>query len=120
MDARMALVKNATPPAWTKGYPENFGETHNDHLQTAAETRAARISPLPGRGGSRRRIFEGLRVPATGRAVENRVAPRIGRFRWQRRFFVLCLAQFPLQIAAPRLMFITLAALTLGWDGHRA
>ena len=37
MDARMDLQRRY-PPAWTRGWPQNFGETHNDHLQTAAET----------------------------------------------------------------------------------
>ena len=31
-------------------------------------------------------------------------------------FFVLALAQFPLQIAAPRLMYLTLGALAISWD----
>ena len=26
------------PGAWTEGYPMNWGEAHNDHLQVAAET----------------------------------------------------------------------------------
>jgi hypothetical protein len=34
--------------------------------------------------------------------------------------FVLCLAQFPLELAAPRLALITLGALCVGWDGERA
>lgn len=115
MDARIALEKRY-PPAWTKGYPENFGETHNDHLQTAAE------AGLPGYLLFLAAIavvgFRGRRLQVTA-TVENRVA-RALRAPLATTFFVLCLAQFPLQIAAPRLIFITLAALILGWDGRRA
>jgi O-antigen ligase len=115
MDTRMAL-EGRYPPAWTKGYRENFGETHNDHLQTAAESglpgyalflAAVAVVGLTGRretpaaGDSRVRVGRALRGPLAT------------------TFFVLALGQFPLQIAAPRLIFMTLAALALGWDGQR-
>ena len=31
-------------------------------------------------------------------------------------FFVIAIAQFPLQLAAPRLMFLTLGAIAISWD----
>ncbi len=114
MDARMAL-ETRYPPAWTQGWPQNFGETHNDHLQTAAETgvpgyllflTAVALVGFRGRGEQ----VAGDVKAQVGRALRAPLATT---------FFVLCLAQFPLQIAAPRLMFITLAAVALGWDGHR-
>jgi len=35
-------------------------------------------------------------------------------------FFVIAIAQFPLEIAAPRLMFLTLGALAISWDRYDA
>jgi MYXO-CTERM domain-containing protein len=95
----------------------NFGETHNDHLQVAAETGA------PGYGlfaaavllvAIRRRRTEGeiLSVQQmVGRAMRAPLAAT---------FFVAAMAQFPLQLAAPRLMFLTLAALSMAWDRKNA
>jgi len=37
MLTRLAL-QTRYPASWTRGWPMNFGETHNDHLQVAAET----------------------------------------------------------------------------------
>ncbi len=113
MDARMEIEKHY-PPSWTKGWPMNFGETHNDHLQTAAETglpgyllflAAACVVGVRGRWR-----LEGVNVPATARFAHTLRAPLAVTF------LVLCLAQFPLQIAAPRIMILTLAALSLGWE----
>jgi O-antigen ligase len=116
MDARMEIDKHY-PASWTRGWPMNFGETHNDHLQTAAE------SGLPGYllflaaigviGLSARRKRTAAAAPATARFAHAFRAPLAVTF------FVLCLAQFPLQIAAPRLMILTLAALSLGWETLR-
>ncbi|HEX7678066.1 MAG TPA: O-antigen ligase family protein, partial [Thermoanaerobaculia bacterium] len=114
MLTRLAL-ENRYPPAWTRGWPMNFGETHNDHLQVAAETglpgyalflAAIALLAIP----SRRR--DGGGEPPTaeqtvGRAIRTPLAAT---------FFVLALAQFPLQIAAPRLMYLTLGALAIAWD----
>ena len=117
MDERLA-VDQRYPPAWTRGWRENYGETHNDHLQVTAETglpgyalflaSAVIVAIRPRRTPDDtpdppERVFgHGLRIPLVV------------------TFLVLCAAQFPLQIAAPRLMFLTLAALATGWDPRNA
>jgi O-antigen ligase len=84
------------PDAWTKGYPQNWGEVHNDHLQVAAET------GLPGYA-----LFLAAIVLCAGR--------RKSAFRWPLAavIFVLTLAQFPLELAAPRLVLLTLGAIAM-------
>jgi O-antigen ligase len=114
MLTRLAMEKRY-PPSWTRGWPMNFGETHNDHLQVAAET------GLPGYG----LLFAAigyLAIPARRRRDDP--APRtreqtVGhaiRAPLAATFFVIALAQFPLQLAAPRLMFLTLGAIAISWD----
>jgi O-antigen ligase len=114
MLTRLAL-ESRYPPAWTRGWPMNFGETHNDHLQVAAETglpgyalflAAMALLAIPARrrdGASERQTAE----QTVGRAIRTPLAAT---------FFVIALAQFPLQIAAPRLMYLTLGALAISWD----
>jgi len=114
MLTRLALEQRY-PPAWTKGWPMNFGETHNDHLQVTAEMGfpgyllfvagiALLAIPLRQRGDqSAPRTAEQI----AGRAIRTPLAAT---------FFVIAIAQFPLQIAAPRLMFLTLGALAISWD----
>jgi O-antigen ligase len=117
MKARMELEKSY-PVAWTRGWPMNFGETHNDHLQTAAET------GLPGYALFLAAVaMVGIRGPRQHAAAEDLPVARFARMLrppLAATFFVLCLAQFPLQLAAPRLMFLTLAALSVGWDQRHA
>lgn len=114
MMTRLALEKRY-PEAWTRGWPMNFGEAHNDHLQVAAETglpgyalfaAAIALLAIP----ARRRAGEGEPRTAeqtVGRAIRTPLAAT---------FFVIAMAQFPLQIAAPRLMFLTLGAVAIAWD----
>jgi O-antigen ligase len=119
MDTRLDLDRRYRPE-WTRGWPMSFAETHNDHLQVAAET------GLPGYAiflsalfvlawPSRRRA-----VIASGAAVPPQTVRRSFAHAFRAplaaAFFVAALAQFPLQLAAPRLAFITLAALAVGWD----
>lgn len=116
MAYRVAL-KDHYPKEWTRGFPGNWGAAHNDHLQVAAE------SGLPGYA-----LFLAAIVIAggvVGRARQRASAATIeAAFAHALRVplavlvFVLCLAQFPLELAAPRLMLITLAALCITWDGE--
>jgi O-antigen ligase len=91
------------PEAWTKGYPMNWGEVHNDHLQVAAET------GLPGYA-----LFLAAIALCAGRKRHF--------LRWPLAavIAVLTLAQFPLELAAPRLMLLTLGAVALRWDVRHA
>ena len=91
------------PGAWTKGYPMNWGEVHNDHLQVAAET------GLPGYT-----LFLAAIALCAGR--------RKSALRWPLAavIFVLTLAQFPLELAAPRLVLLTLGAIAPTWGGRHA
>ena len=117
MDERMA-IEGRYPRGWTKGAPQNFGETHNDHLQVAAET------GLPGYAlflaGIVVLAIRPRRTPGDAPDRPERLLGRALRIPLATAFFVVCLAQFPLQLAAPRLMFLTLAALTMGWDPRYA
>lgn len=114
MFTRLALEQRY-PPSWTRGWPMNFGETHNDHLQVAAETglpgyvllfAAVAYLAIP----ARRR-----RDDAAPRTREQTVGHAI-RAPLAATFFVIAMAQFPLQLAAPRLMFLTLGAIAISWD----
>ncbi len=98
------------PGGWTRGYPMNWGEVHNDHLQVAAET------GLPGYA-----LFLGAIALCAGkrRTIASTAEAAFARaLRWPLAtlIFVLCLAQFPLELAAPRLMLLTIGALCLTWD----
>ena len=104
------------PKQWTRGYPGNWSAAHNDHLQVAAET------GLPGYALFLAAIFVGAgfrQRHATKLRLESTFAHVL---RWPLAIlvFVLCLAQFPLELAAPRLMLITLGALCITWDGDDA
>jgi len=113
MLTRLAMEKRY-PPSWTRGWPMNFGETHNDHLQVAAETGLpgyallfAAIAYLAIPTRRRDNPTPRTREQAVGHAIRAPLAAT---------FFVIALAQFPLQLAAPRLMFLTLGAIAISWD----
>ena len=87
----------------------NWGEVHNDHLQVAAET------GLPGYALFLLAIGIGSGIVAVDDARGRRViaeATFARAFRWPlaTAVFVICLAQFPLELAAPRLMMLTLGS----------
>jgi len=114
MDERLA-VSGEYPATWTRSFPVNFAETHNDHLQVAAETGfpgyllfLAAWFILAQRGVRR--------GPAQPAEADTRQFARRLRLPLAIAFFVVALVEFPLQIAAPRLMFITFAAVAIGWD----
>lgn len=112
MDERLEVI-NTLPENLTRSWPQNFGETHNDHLQVAAET------GLPGyllfvaalvllAAPALRKRNDGARIQAAyARALALPLATA---------FAVVTLAQFPLQIASARLMFLSFAALVRGWS----
>lgn len=105
------------PKEWTRGYPGNWSAAHNDHLQVAAET------GLPGWALFLAALGTGAAWRPRGAAAPGALEASFARaLRWPLAVlvFVLCLAQFPLELAAPRLMLITLGALSIGWDGVHA
>jgi len=114
MTYRVAL-RDRYPKEWTRGWPMNWGEVHNDHLQVAAETGLpgyalflAAIGVAAGIvGRARRRTDAATPEAAFARALRWPLATVV---------FVVCLAQFPLELAAPRLMLLTLGALCITWD----
>lgn len=100
------------PPKWTHGWPMNFGEVHNDHLQVASET------GLPGYALFLAALAVVAGRPRRGAARETQTAAFARALRWPlvAAIFVVCLAQFPMELAAPRLMMISFAGLCVGWD----
>ncbi len=110
MAYRVALFRKY-PGDWTRGYPMNWGEVHNDHLQVAAETGlpgyALFLAAITVCAGWRRRGTATSPEAAFARALRWPLAAVI---------FMVCLGQFPLELAAPRLMLLSLAALCLTWD----
>jgi O-antigen ligase len=114
MLTRLALEKRY-PPSWTRGWPMNFGETHNDHLQVAAETGLPGYALLAAAIAYLAIPVRRRRDNVTPRTAEQTVGHAI-RAPLAATFFVIAIAQFPLQIAAPRLMFLTLGAIAISWD----
>jgi len=111
MPYRVALA-GKYPGDWTRGFPMNWGEVHNDHLQVSSET------GIPGY----LLFLTALALCAGGRQRPPAVtaeATFARALRWPLAtvIFVICLAQFPLELAAPRLMFLSLGALCVTWDG---
>lgn len=114
MTYRVALI-GRYPSEWTRGYPMNWGEVHNDHLQVAAET------GLLGYGLFLGAIGVGSGIVGRARRRTNIDGPEAAfarALRWPlaTAVFVICLAQFPLELAAPRLMILTLGALCITWN----
>lgn len=109
MAYRVALAEKY-PSEWTRGFPMNWGAVHNDHLQVAAEAGAAGyLFMLASLGMLARRSAAGDGAPRAAFA-------RTLRWPLVTAIFLVCLAQFPLELAAPRLMFLTLGAMCLTWD----
>lgn len=96
------------------GRTVNFGETHNDHLQVAAET------GLPGYALLAAALVL-LGIPSLKR-TEGAAADARSRFATMLALplavslFVLMLAQFPLQLAAPTMTYAFAAALCASWS----
>ena len=102
------------PPAWMRGYPMNWSQVHNDHLQVAAEAGlVGYVLFLAWVGWFARRSKVAGAEPRANFA-------RTLRWPLVTAIFLVCLAQFPLELAAPRLMFLTFGALCLTWDRAHA
>jgi O-antigen ligase len=104
--------------AWSRGRLINFGEAHDEYLQIAAELGIiglvlflAGIVFLGSRGAA---------PPSTDDEC-SRFAARLA-LPLAAGFAVLCVAQFPLRIAAARMFMTLLVALTIAWTsaGERA
>jgi len=108
MDYRISLATKY-PAAWTRGFPMNWGTVHNDHLQVAAEAGIFGYLLLLASLGL---LVRRSPAAATARAAFAKT------LRWPLATVILltCLAQFPLELAAPRLMFLTLGALCVTWN----
>lgn len=114
MGYRVAM-RGRYPAAWTKGYPMNWGEVHNDHLQVAAE------SGVPGYllylAAIALCIFP---LRTTAAEIEKATFARALRLPLAALVLTLSIGQFPLELAAPRLMLLTLGALCVTWDREAA
>jgi O-antigen ligase len=108
MAYRIALAAKY-PAEWLRGFPMNWGAVHNDHLQVAAE--AGAVGYL-------------LFLASLGLLVRRQPAEDAPRARFARTLrwplgtaiVLVCLAQFPLELAAPRLMFLSLGAFCVTWN----
>jgi O-antigen ligase len=108
-------LRGRYPGTWIRGYAMNWGEVHNDHLQTAAET------GLPGYALFLAAIGVGTGIVGSSRSKTISLTPeatfaRALRWPLATAVFVICLAQFPLELAAPRLVILTLGALCVTWS----
>jgi len=116
MEYRIAL-QSKYPPEWVRGrYHQNFAEVHNDHLQVLAETGIpgyclllASVLVLAGLDRRSRQESEGNRNLKEAFARDLRLPLACV-------FFLLAMAQFPLEVAAPRFVFLTAAGLCIGWQ----
>jgi O-antigen ligase len=97
------------PPEWTRGFPMNWGAVHNDHLQLAAEAGVVGYALFLASLGLL------VRRPSTESAPRAVFAKAL-RWPLATAIFLVCLAQFPLELAAPRLMFLTLGAICVTWN----
>ncbi|MEK6372939.1 MAG: O-antigen ligase family protein [Acidobacteriota bacterium] len=115
-------IQREYPPQWTKGWPQNASQTHNDHLQIAAE------EGLPGYALFLGALGVGLAAAQRARRRDREEDDRRLEAAFARVFLppfvagvaVLALAQFPLEIAAPRLMLLTFGGLCVRWSRPNA
>lgn len=91
----------------------NFGEVHNDHLEIAAEAGLpAWLLYMAALTYLGTRTF--VKPASGGRDARHSVA-RLLALPLAIAFAVLTLAQFPLQLAATRTMFLFIAAISISW-----
>jgi O-antigen ligase len=100
------------PAEWTRGFPMNWGAVHNDHLQVMAEAGVIGYLLFLASLGLVVVLVPRPPVEDTPRASFARV------LRWPlaTAIFLVCLAQFPLELAAPRLMLLTIGAICVTWN----
>jgi O-antigen ligase len=108
-------LRGRYPGAWIRGYSMNFGEVHNDHLQVAAETGVPGYALFLAAIGVSTGIVGGTRRKTTALTPEAAFA-RALRWPLATAVFVICLAQFPLELAAARLVILTFGALCVTWS----
>jgi O-antigen ligase len=119
MAYRLALVKRY-PESWTRGWPMNWGETHNDHLQLLAEAGIPAYLLflgaviVIGRASASADDESGRPKQLTRRFARDLAMPLVVTM------FLMTMTQFPLQIAAARLMFLYFGALCLAWSENAA
>jgi O-antigen ligase len=95
---------------------QNFGEAHNDHLQVAAEAGIPGFALL-----STAIVYVGSLSFRVDAAKDPRLRfVRLLALPFALSTFVLMLAQFPLQLAAPTINILYVAALCAAWDSPDA
>lgn len=108
-DVKKELAREYESAGWQQG--SNFGQVHNDHLQTLAETGA------PGY-----LIFLAANALVISAAVPARSADARARFvrvlapGIVAAFLVSALAQFPMEIGATRISYLFLYGLCCAWS----
>ena len=101
---------------WSKGRLINFSETHNEYLQIAAEL--GTVGVLLFLAGL---VVIGSRSLMRSKGAEDDCArfARTVALPLASGFAVLCIAQFPFRIAAPRVLMTAVTALVIGWTPGR-
>ena len=94
----------------------NFGETHNDHLQVAAETGLPGYALLAGAIALPRDSGRGGAATTRHRGRASRRSATPFARRWRRRSSSSPSRSSRCRLAAPRLMFLTLGAIAISWD----
>lgn len=108
-DLKKELAREYESAGWAQG--SNFGQVHDDHLQTLAETGAPGYmiflaanalivaAALPVRGADRRARF--IRILAPGIVTA---------------FLISAVAQFPMEVAATRISYLFMFGLCCAWN----
>ncbi len=111
MDYRLSQLARY-PERLIRGTPMNWGETHNDHLQILAE------SGFPGYllflAAAILIVLQSLRADSAA-SIRERIGHDIAA-PLVITMFIVAMAQFPLQIAAPRVTLLYFAAMCIGWS----
>lgn len=113
MPYRIELPKTYAPELLrSSGTQSNYGETHNDHLQILAEAGLPAYVIFLAALGS---VLWRTRAAPESQSMEARFANAF-RLPLVVSFFMVALAQFPLQIAATRVVVISCAVVCLVWS----